>query len=204
MANVNVPILSLSTALNAIKTFIQVLSIGNQNCKTTAYADDVNVIIAVVEDSVRIKSIINTYEQASNAKLNKEKTIIMIFTGHSMTNEEAQFDLVNVVEETNILGVVFTNSFQKMCEINWQKIINYGQNRIFYDNLLNMDSVKKIRYLNIYKQRFGTLPNFCRGQKQTKIVIYIIIYNWIFPNPVVPISTKSLYDKLKLERDATP
>ena len=105
----------LLQALDAIMTGSRT---GRSQVKTAviAYADDVTLLITDPQDIPKIKAIIRTYETASGARINYEKSKALV-----ISTWRTETDVMNIpyVQDVKILGIHFTPTIQQTVHKNW-------------------------------------------------------------------------------------
>jgi hypothetical protein len=94
---------------------------GGQRISVIAYADDVTVIITNREDIDKIHQAIRTYEEATGAQLNLQKSKAIAVGGWSESITPVGIELTQKVA---ILGVTFRPTMEETARESWTKVTN--------------------------------------------------------------------------------
>ncbi|CAG8649630.1 12645_t:CDS:2 [Ambispora leptoticha] len=117
-------ILAFNPLLIALQQNLRGIHINNQDFKLAAYADNLTIGISSITDWDSFINIINKYERASNAKINKHKSILILLTENArriqlrgaelLQMHEADKALTILGYETDITGNPSKNIWQKL------------------------------------------------------------------------------------------
>jgi hypothetical protein len=101
-----------------LDTTLAGIRIGSQGTKpaVVAYADDVTVFLTSPHDVSAVQDALQTYEQATGAKININKSKAL-----AMGLWDTSINIINIpyCNEVGILGVRFTASINRSADINW-------------------------------------------------------------------------------------
>ena len=100
----------------------RVCGIGKQNIRLTQYADDVNIMVKKEEDIDLVLKHIKTYERASGAKINMQKSEIMGMGRNKNLNNKWGFRIVE--DKRKVLGVYVGRNEDECDDTTWREVIN--------------------------------------------------------------------------------
>ena len=101
---------------------------GEEKNKILLYADDINVTIKSEKDLDKIMMHIKTYEEASGAKVNKEKSVVTYYGDAIKKKKERGF--VNVQGERKTLGVYIGGNTEVANKKTWNEIVSKIKNTL--------------------------------------------------------------------------
>ena len=110
-------ILAFEPLLLNLKNNLQGIKLGHQSFKLIAYADDLTIGISSLSDWEYTFKLLETYEQASNAKINKAQTKLAPLTSTAFRVELLQSNQLYIVKENELITTlgysIYSNSIPK-------------------------------------------------------------------------------------------
>ncbi|CAG8668238.1 557_t:CDS:1, partial [Ambispora leptoticha] len=117
-------IIAFNPLLIALQQRIRGIYISNQAFKLAAYADDLTVGISSTTDWYNLIDTINKYKKASNAKINKHKTVLVPLTENVrriQLRDAEHLQVHNTNEPLTILGYE-TDTTGTSAKSSWPKL----------------------------------------------------------------------------------
>ncbi len=109
-----------------------------------AYADDITLITDSHEKITRVRQIFTSFERASGAKLNLQKTIALKIGEFQPPN------WLITEEKVKILGLTFEENLKTTAENNWSKIFNSIRQLLWLHTPRNLNLLQKITLCNTF------------------------------------------------------
>jgi hypothetical protein len=189
--------LALNPILISIDQQLQGIGIGTQRQKVAsiAYADDVTVIIQDHNEITQLQQIITTYEKATGAKINWEKTKCIPIGNWDQNQPVGQLTYTNTAK---ILGIEFHNTMEQTIARTWSDVIKKLHGSIKDIHTRNMDILQRMRISNTYLlskiwyiAQLFPLPAR-QAQHITTLQLGQLWKGWIFRVPPTTLYNRSL------------
>lgn len=143
---------------------------------STAYADDISVIVVDNSKIPTLKQLFFDFGRYSGAVLNLEKTVAMIIGGSSVN-----LTWPSVGPRVKILGINFFNDHKQMIQFNWDEVIRKTTQLMWMYKARNLTLLQKVAVLNIFvtsKLWFVASVLSIRNQDVARITKQIGFFVW--------------------------
>lgn len=131
--------LCLHPLLTLFSKKIAALKIGKKNQRTAAvaYADDITLLITVPNDLLKVRDMINSFEKASGAVININKSKALAIAGWDDTDTRTGFKFC---PQLKILGATFSSTIVPSSQLSWEAVTNTvrAQAKLAYARNLNL------------------------------------------------------------------
>lgn len=114
----------------------------------SVYADDICIVVEDVHVLDRIKEIFERFGRVSGASLNILKTECMIIGEINDVPQQPRWLSIN--QTLKVLGVVYSNDFKLMIEINWTKVTDSFSRLLWLHKMRNLNKIQKVIFLNTF------------------------------------------------------
>jgi hypothetical protein len=102
-------VICLNPLPSALEKKLTGIKIGRRGTKTTviAYADDVTIVVSQAEDIPIVREILTTYEEATGAKINNQKSKAL-----ALGSWDTSLQIMDILyyEEIKVLGLHIQNN----------------------------------------------------------------------------------------------
>jgi exonuclease III len=114
--------LALHPLLTLLNQTVNRLQIGRsgRNSAVVAYADDITLFVTSPNDLPIIWDIIQTFERATGAQLNRQKSKALAIAGWRTNNKIG----IDYAPQIKILGVTFTSTIARSTQLSWDPVNN--------------------------------------------------------------------------------
>ena len=123
------------------------LNRGTGRIAVIAYADDVTVILTDPAEIHVVDRVIQEYEQASGARLNRRKSAALACGSWERTGGLMGIDYKDAIR---ILGILFTNESNLTCRKNWEGVEHKVQAKAISAYHRDWGLAHRIRYVQVY------------------------------------------------------
>ena len=166
-------VLSIEPFLQSISKNLDGMKIQRDTClKCLSYADDTVLFLKNDNEKQKVKHVINTYEKASGARINEEKSQELQLTSNATEEQDT----------LEILGIDFSLKNKDRTNINWDKVIKKIRKNLIPFTYRNLTIMGKITVINAYVisliQYTGrVIPPYKKHLRQINAILYTFIKN---------------------------